>query len=190
MRGGEIDSTIDKDEIRFWKSMWNQKYFCGHIEKMKCTTVCSLVPWYVTGAGQAHRLSVRPWCWGKRSHSINGQPAVILSEEREWWEWIQPSLGALWSWGQCVSWRPGLAWGLCPADSRALTVATHWSGPDLEDPLESPGLQSLETSQQLDYTATDIKVRASTSLSLSVQVSKNGPGKVSCLSLGGGRRST
>ena len=72
---------------------------------------------------------------------------------------------------------------------RALTVATHWSGPDLEDLLESPGLQSLETSQQLDYTATDIKIRASTSLSLSVQVSKNGPGKISCLSLGGGRRS-
>ena len=48
----------------------------------------------------------------------------------------------------------------------------------------------METSQQLDYTATDIKVRASAGLSLSVQVSKNGPGEISGLSLGGGRRSS
>lgn len=34
-RGREIDSTLAGNQTRFFKSMWNEKYFCGHLGKIK-----------------------------------------------------------------------------------------------------------------------------------------------------------
>ena len=83
-----------------------------------------------------------------------------------------PSPRALWV-GGC-GW--GQAEGCVLQSSQALTAASHWLGPGLEDLMAAAAAMGRGPwrPQRLDYMDTAIEVTASTSFSLSIQVSKIG----------------